>query len=302
MRHDLTDAWRCGFESVTPSAISQRLKFLEEAVGAVLIVRASPCVPTMHGEAVYRHALQVELLERELVAEMGGGEEANDRISLAIAVDADSLATWFVPALRSLSARTGVRVDLLVDDQDHTLTWLRSGRVLGAVTSESKPVRGCRVQRLGTMRYLATASPKFVRRHFADGVAAASLQAAPAIAYNRKDDMAAKFVERTYRVKRASVSSHDLPSPHAYLDACMLGLGWGLNPSGLAATPMKRRRLVDLCPGRSHAVPLYWQQWAISSRTMDAVGGCSGRARTGDARRRMMPWHAAAPPGFARIG
>ena len=256
---------------VTPSAVSQRLKQLEESMGTVLVVRASPCVPTAQGEVVYRHALQVELLERELVAEMRATEGDDAPVSLAIAVNADSLATWFVPALRALTTRTGIRIDLAVDDQDHTVAWLRSGRVLGAVTSQAKPVRGCRVHALGTMRYVATASSKFVRRHFSDGVTAASLQAAPAIAYNRKDDMCARFVERTFGVRDAEVVSHYLPSPHAYLDACMLGLGWGLNPSGLAATPMKRRRLVDLCPGESYAVPLYWQQWAISSATVDAV-------------------------------
>ncbi len=256
---------------ITPSAVSQRLKQIEETMGTVLIVRASPCVPTPQGEAVYRHALQVELLERELVADMRVDDGDDSPLSLAIAVNADSLATWFVAALRPLSTRTGIRLDLSVDDQDHTATWLRSGRVLGAVTSQAKPVRGCRVQPLGTMRYLATASPKFVRRHFPDGVSPEALHDAPALAYNRKDDMGARFLEATHGLRDVSLSSHYLPSPHAYLEACMLGLGWGLNPSGLAASPIKRKRLVDLCPGESFAVPLYWQQWAISSRTVDAV-------------------------------
>src|SRR6185295_8424697 len=100
---------------VTPSAVSQRIKQLEEQAGQVLVVRASPCRPTAAGEALYRHAQQVALLEADLAGVLaprpGGGAGP---ATLAVAVNADSLATWFVAvAARCLHAH-GVRLEIIV--------------------------------------------------------------------------------------------------------------------------------------------------------------------------------------------
>lgn len=53
---------------VTPSAISQRVKQLEERLGAVLILRGNPCTATEKGEWVCRHMEHVGMLESELSA------------------------------------------------------------------------------------------------------------------------------------------------------------------------------------------------------------------------------------------
>ena len=263
---------------VTPSAVSQRIKQLEEQVGTILVVRTSPCVATPIGEAVYRHALQVELLERDLLAAVvpvargaDAGGAAAPPMRMAIAVNADSLATWLMPALAAFGARTRARVDVALDDEDHTARWLRAGRVLGAVTSQGRAVQGCRVQPLGVMRYVATASPRFVRRWLAPGITAAALQAAPSLAYNRKDRACGQFLAEQLGCPDADLQPHYLPSPHAYVDACLGDLGWGMNPESLVAGLIARRRLVDLLPGRTVDVALYWQQWALSSASVDAL-------------------------------
>ncbi len=268
---------------VTPPAVSQRIKLLEEQVGAVLVVRSSPCTATPTGQAVYRHALQVELLERDLMAAVAPDTDDPERppMLLSIAVNADSLATWLIPAVERFTAGNRARVDICIEDEGDTTEWLRSGKVLGAVTSNAKAVQGCEVRRLGVMRYRATASPGFARRWLPDGVTAKALRPAPCLAYNRKDRLCEQFLARALRTK-AVLHPHFVPSPNAYVEATLRGLGWGMNPESLVAAHIGRRRLVDLFPGQTVDVPLFWQQWSIASASLAelADGLCEHAART----------------------
>lgn len=259
---------------VTSPAISQRIKQLEAEVGTVLVVRGSPCVATAAGAAVHRHALQVELLERDLLQAVAPDPEqgAQAPLSLAIAVNADSLATWLIPALERFCAETHARIDVSVEDQEHTPQLLRAGKVLGVVTSSARAVQGCAVHPLGVMRYQATASPRFIRRWLPEGVSAKAMRDLPCLAYNRRDSLCAQFLAKQLRAKSVDLLPHFLPSPEAYVDATLRGLGWGMNPALLVAPHLRRRRLVDLFPGQGIDVPLYWQQWSIASRTIAQLG------------------------------
>lgn len=258
---------------VTPSAVSQRVKQLEESLGAILVVRGSPCTATPTGHALYRHAEQIELLERDLLRtiapEQGSASAAATLVT--IAVNADSLATWLVPALADFTASSGARVDIVVDDEGSTPDWLRSGRVLGAVTSEARPIQGCRVRPLGVMRYLATASRDFVARFCPGKVTAAALERAPALSYDRKDRLAERFLREVLGGRAEALLAHFMPSPNAYVEATVRGLGWGMNPEPLVAGLVARKRLVDLGAGQWLEVPLFWQQWALASPTLDAL-------------------------------
>jgi LysR family transcriptional regulator, chromosome initiation inhibitor len=265
---------------VTPSAVSQRIKQLEELVGQVLIVRRTPCVPTRAGEALYRHALQVALLESEV---LGGLRESDaDRTAsaatVAVAVNADSLATWLVPALGRFADETGHRIEVVVDDEDHTAEWLRSGRVVGAVTSDARPVQGCSVEPLGVMRYRASATPAFMQRWFGDGVTAEALRRAPVLFYSRKDELQARFVRRTLGLRGVTLTPHWIPGTTAYIDATLVGLGWGMHPEALVKSLMARRQLVDLVAGSLLDVPLHWQRWRLSSSTLQQLDDTLRRA------------------------
>lgn len=267
---------------VTPSAISQRIKQLEERVGSVVVARGSPCTATPVGETVYRHALQVELLEKDLLSSMSPNQAASVKHAtpMTLAVNADSLATWLMPALARFVEETGLLVEIVVDDQDHTAEWLRSGRVLGAVTAEARPVLGCRVEPLGIMRYRATASPGFVRNWFANGVSSKALRQAPALVFNRRDELQERFVRRTLGGRPGQLRAHSVPSPNAFVEASLIGLGWGLNPEQLADAHLKSKRLLELIPGKWLDVPLYWQQWALASDSLNSLAAAlSARAK-----------------------
>lgn len=230
---------------VSPSAISQRIRGLEDRMGAVLIHRGPPVRGTAEGLRLMRHLDQVRLLEQGL----GGSAPAH----LRLAINADSLATWVLPAL---SGEEGVLFDLVVDDQDHAQDWLKRGEVSAAMTAALPPVPGCDAIRLGAMRYLPTAAPGFAARWFPEGVTADALTAAPALIFNAKDrlqgDWAAARAGRP-----VAFNGHFIPSSEAFAEAARLGLGWGMNPESLVAGDVAAGRLVTLGPPLD--VALDWQ-------------------------------------------
>jgi LysR family transcriptional regulator (chromosome initiation inhibitor) len=259
---------------VTPSAVSQRIKALEERLGRVLVRRGAPCVATEAGESLQRHAQQLQLLEAQALAPFGldGARRgaAAAALPLAVAVNADSLATWFVPALAALGDAHAASFDLLVEDQDHSHELLRQGRVLAAVTAQPQPVQGCAVLRLGAMRYRAVASPAFMRRHFPAGVDDSALSAAPCTVFNRKDRLQERFLRLLTR-KRLQPPQHMVPSTHGFVHAALHGLGWGMNPEALVAPLLAQGDLVELVPGRVLDVPLHWQHWRLDAEVLKAL-------------------------------
>lgn len=241
--------------SVTPSAISQRIKQLEERVGTVLIQRGQPCQATDAGLRLCRHAEQVALLESTLSKELGKGVAPGQGATVRIAVNADSLATWFIGALADQS---DFLFDVVVDDQDHSADLLRSGAVMAAVSSHAKPVQGCDVTPLGILRYVATASPAFADHWFAEGVTIEALRRAPAITFNARDGLQQQWVNREVG-QVVSLRSHFLPSSQAFVEGAVNGLGWGMNPELLAVEPLQGRRLCAIGTNPYLDVPLYWQ-------------------------------------------
>lgn len=247
--------------NVTPSAISQRVKHLEERLGAVLIERGSPCTATEKGDWLCRHIEQVGMLERELLAELpglSGSENTAQRVTLHIATNADSLGTWFLKAISHFSTTAEYLFNIAVDDQDHTAEWLQRGRVVAAVTSLSKPVQGCRLTPLGILQYRATASPEFAARHFPDGITHDAIAKAPALTFNQKDRLQDQWVRTALRTDIAC-PTHWLPSTQAFVEASLSGMGWGMNPVQLVGDHLQSGKLVELIPDTPLDIPLFWQ-------------------------------------------
>jgi LysR family transcriptional regulator, chromosome initiation inhibitor len=250
---------------VTPSAVSQRIRLLEERMGCALVVRGQPCRATEAGRRLCQHVDRVRLLEHGLQGNLPAiAKQGVARMALPVAVNADSLATWFAPALAAYAAQAPVLVQLAVDDQDHTAQWLRNGEVLAAVTGTARAATGCNSRALGAMRYLAVASPAFVMRYFPQGVGAASLGQAPSLVFNSKDELQARWVRRHCR-RAVELQRHTLPSTQAFVVAALAGMGWGMQPQALVAEHLVRGRLVELVPNTPLDVPLYWQHARAAS-------------------------------------
>ena len=259
---------------VTPSAISQRIKALEQRVGQVLVLREKPCVATAAGLPLIRLAAQTALLEAETLAEMRGGSPERPRV--AVAVNADSMATWFTGVFARLP---DVLFDVRIEDQDHSARLLREGVVMGAVTTERIAVSGCRVRPLGVMRYLPVAAPHYLQRHLPDGLTADAATAAPSLSWNRADALQDQLLRSVFR-RSIRRPIHYIPTAEGFGAAVQAGLGWGMYPEQLvdaSFVPITDAHL---------DVPLYWQSWKLDSDTVAQVTDAVTAAAAGLRRRR----------------
>jgi len=263
---------------VTPSAVSQRVKALEVAAGQVLVRRARPTTATAAGEVLVRLAGEVGLLEREARAVLGAGGP----VTLALAVNADSLSTWFPEVL------VGLPDDVLVDvhraDQDRTADLLREGAVMAAVTADRRPVQGCSVERLGAMRYHAVATPGFVARHLAAGAERGTRAAwarAPHVAFDRHDALQDRFLA-ALGVRAPGAPRHLVATQDAFLAMVRAGRAWGMVPERAVEADLAEGTLV--LPAAEHPldVPLHWQRWKVDAAVLatvtDLVRVAAGRA------------------------
>ena len=252
---------------VTPSAVSQRIKALETRVGRVLVTRSKPVVPTPSGEVLLRAARQMQAIAADALDELGDAVSGTP-VSVPLAVNADSLATWFVAALAA--AGPGVTFDVRRADQTRTAELLRDGTVMAAVTASAQPVSGCTVRRLGRMRYRPRASATFAARWFPDGASAPALAAAPVVLFDREDPLQDQYLRRRSR-RQLSPPRCYVPGSGAFVEAVRRGLGWGMVPDLQADPVAGKEPLVEFDLRGAIDVPLYWQQWRRSSAALERV-------------------------------
>ncbi|OUL72232.1 LysR family transcriptional regulator ArgP [Paraburkholderia hospita] len=259
--------------NVTPSAVSQRVKLLEERVGSVLVKRGQPCTATRSGALLCRHTERVLLLEAELNGRMPElpGALLEPWPTLRVAVNDDSVGTWFIDAVADFCAERGMLLDLVIDDQDHTAQRIRDGSVQGAVTTQSEPVQGCRSMRLGRMRYRAVCTPAFYERYFSEGISRDTLRGAPCVDFNPKDQLQKRFVHKITRGE-IDAPTHWIPHVSGFLRACATGMGWGMCPERMIAAQLESGELIDMAPGKHLDVDLYWQSWRLSIGWLDDFG------------------------------
>lgn len=256
--------------NVTPSAISQRIKLLEERFGQVLLQRTTPCQATAAGKTLARFTEQLALLEAEMLSDVGAaGATGSSRLRLPIVVNADSLDSWFL-AVFDAPLRETICFDVRVEDQDHSAALLREGTVMAAVSASPAAVQGCRVEPLGIMRYLAVASPELANRYFFKGVNSGSLNHAPMLTFNRKDGLQQRFLD-LFTEEAVQPPIHYIPSAHGFVDVARRGLGWGMMPEQFVASALQCGELVEIAPGRHLDVPLHWHRWRLDSPALKAL-------------------------------
>ena len=272
--------------SITQSAVSQRLRALESQVGTVLIVRSRPLKPTSAGQLLLKHTKMLRLLRadlerdlKELAPSSLGGAREEERISIAI--NADSIATWALPALTGL-AQQGLPMEIIHDDQNFTHEWLREGQVLGCVTTVKQALRGCRVEPLGAMQYIAVATPDFARQRLGMPLDAAgepgtarltqhNFRDVPFIAFNRKDEIPGEFVSKAFGLKRVTLNQLFVPSSQGMVGAVLAGWGVSVVPRLMADALIAQGQLVNVAPAYTLLIQLYWHCWNLASDVLDAL-------------------------------
>ena len=252
--------------SVTPSAVSQRIKALEDQTGTTLVRRGPPCTGTEAGLRIGKHAEDIGLLEAQLTRNLSL-DTSGSTARLKVAVNADSLATWFVEAMAAVDS---VLFDLVIDDQDHSADWLKRGEVSAAITAHDRPVTGCDAHALGAFQYVACASPDYLARWFTDGVTVDTAIQAPCLVFNAKDALQRRWLDLNV-APNLSPPAHFVPSTHAFVDAALAGMGWGMNPLHLVAPVLQSGELVPLMPSTELSVPLTWQDSRVMAPALADV-------------------------------
>lgn len=266
---------------VTPSAVSQRLKALETAVGRVLILRSKPVRTTEAGAVILRMARQSIVLSDDAELALGSERTGAGTNTLPVVINGDSLNTWALAALAAVDPEQRIFFEVRRADEALSTELLRNGTVMAAVTSVAEPVQGCTVRRLGTMRYRPMASPEFARRWFAEGATVEALAIAPMVAFDRDDQLQDRYLRKKSR-RRLRPPRHYIPVSADFARAIALGLGWGMIPPQQSSELEGRGELVEIDPAVSVRVPLYWQQWKLHSpmlaRVADAVAATAADA------------------------
>jgi LysR family transcriptional regulator (chromosome initiation inhibitor) len=253
---------------ITQSAVSQRVKLLEELTGQVLLARTTPPQATSAGQKLLKHYLQVKRLEDDLMGEIG--EPVNKGFaSIAVGINADSLAIWLLDAIKTFLLEERVLLDIRVDDQEQTHRLLKDGEVMGCISTQKRAMQGCRIEYLGCMNYHMVAAPGFAARYFPNGLTIEDVRRAPALIFDRNDELLHKLLHQSLGEVPVSIPTHYVPSVEKYAEFITLGLAYGMIPDQQSTPLLRNDQIVDLSPECSVTVKLYWHCWSLKSNLLN---------------------------------
>ncbi|GLQ29847.1 LysR family transcriptional regulator ArgP [Litoribrevibacter albus] len=248
---------------LTQSAVSQRLRQLESTLGQTLLVRSTPLALTDAGHSALRYFQQAKLLQNEFLDSIN--QTTTEYTQLHLGVNADSLATWLFDALETLLAKEKVLLHIKVDDQDKTRELMTTGEVIGCISSDEVPIKGCNCFYLGTMKYRCLVSPGFKKLNFSKTPTREELQNTPAIQFNHKDDLQKHYMERYFSTSDIGIK-HRIPSTESYLDLIKRGYGWGMAPDIQSQPLLNEGSVEELIPNQTLEIPLYWHIWNLKTQ------------------------------------
>lgn len=245
---------------ITQSAVSQRVKLLEEQVGKVLLLRSSPPKATIEGDIYINHYLNVSNLEQGINI-----KSKNSREIIKIGINADSLETWFMPLAQKLLPQNAL-LELKLEDQDKTIDYLKNGEVVATISSWDKGIQGCSMDKIGSMRYRMLGTDDFKDRWFKDGLTLDNICKAPAVLFNTDDNL------HDYQLKSIFKSipiypKNYIPSSEQFLNFILNGYGYGLVPDLQSEKYIKERSLIDLTPNKHQVIELYLHHWNYMSNS-----------------------------------
>lgn len=251
-----------GVLCISQSAVSQRIKALEEFVAHPVLIRGQPIELTPTGKMLLSHYKKVQQLESELLPQLRP-EDPSERVALNIAVNADSVATWFFSVMTSLLKLYPIELNLLIDNESRTVQKLKSGEAFAAVSAQQQPLPGYQSFELGKMEYYLVATEQFRQRHFADGINAQSLCSAPGVSFDPKDDMHIRFIEEHFGLKAGSYPRHTVRSSEAFVELAKQGVAYTLLPKLQILNELESGELINLLPDKSRTQTLYWHCWVM---------------------------------------
>jgi LysR family transcriptional regulator (chromosome initiation inhibitor) len=247
---------------ITQSAVSQRIKGLEAHYGEPVLIRTLPYRSTGLGGQLIGHFKRICLLEEDLEKQIDT-TIISSRISIAL--NRDSLETWFLDLIEDTAIFRNIVLEVIADDQELTLDYLRNGLVSACLSTSEKEIIGGKVHFLGDMEYVLVASPAFVKKHFSEGSSRECLRHAPAIKFDQNDNLHERYLEKFFNLNGKELSYHVIPSVRGFKKFALLGYGYGLIPRMDILNELKTKQLLQLHADKTWKIPLYWHYWAIES-------------------------------------
>ena len=247
---------------ISQSAISQRIKALEEHVGQPVLIRNQPLIATPAGEKLLSHFKKVKQLEHELVPLLFPDKPVKP-MEVSLAVNADSIATWFIDAITPVLKKHLVELNLIIEHEERTLDKLRSGQAIGAVSTVEQPLKGYRSFKLGEMEYCLVANKAFQQKYFSNGVNQDSLKMAPGISYDHKDDMHVRYIAKHFNLAASEYYCHSVRSSEAFVALVKQGVAYCLLPKLQIEEALNTGQLINLCPDKELVETLYWHSWVL---------------------------------------
>lgn len=255
---------------ISQSAVSQRIKQLEKFLAQPVLIREQPPRPTLVGKKLLGLYRRVCLIEQELVPELTNQEQVRP-VSLSIATNADSLATWLLPALNPVMKTRQVELNLVIYGESRTLDKLKNGEVVGAISLEPQPITGCSAEYLGKMEYVCVASPEFYQRYFSQGVNPKSLIKAPSVSYDQHDELHNKFLWDYFAVPRDQVINHTVGSSEAFVRLAVSGTAYCLIPRLQIMSELESGALLNMTPDFMLSYPIFWHHWQLETGVLLAI-------------------------------
>ncbi|NRR31118.1 LysR family transcriptional regulator ArgP [Oxalobacteraceae bacterium] len=259
--------------ALSQPAVSHRIRALEEDAGTLLVIRSQPPQATPFGQRLVAHYRQVRLLEASLASEASPADGAETLPQIALAVNADSVATWFPSAMESLLAAPAALFEIRIADQDQTLRQLREGRVFACVANSEERIAGTERVALGSMRYICLASPAFAARWFPDGLTVAAARRAPGVRFDQDDLLHQRYL--AHRLGYTDSFPHHLVgSAEGFVRFVESGFAYGMAPYMQVREMLAAGRVVDITPGDGLDVPLAWYSWNIRTPLTEVLSEC----------------------------
>jgi LysR family transcriptional regulator (chromosome initiation inhibitor) len=256
---------------ITQSAVSQRIRLLEDYCGTPLLSRTAPLKATSLGVRLINHTRLVQGMESELLITGKASAGISRYSTLNVGVNADSLATWFLKAVAPLLKKQRILLNLIIENEFLAYELLQRGEVLGCVSAREQALPGCERVRLGVMKYQCVATKSFIKKFFSKGFIKSSIQKAPTILFDLNDHAFDQFLRKSFGFKSLSYPHHTMPSSEGLFEAILADAGYGLVPTLQALPYLKKKRLVDITPNKCFNVALYWHYPRMETQTQKSL-------------------------------
>lgn len=214
------------------------------------------------------HHKQLQFFEESLQVELKSEVQSP---TISVAISRDSLDTWFTKVIDQLGTLSPINLEIISDDQEITVDYLRKGLVSACASTQPRPITGCHTTLLGYFDYVLVASPAFVKLYFTNKKdTMKNLLHAPSVIFDSKDYLHTRYLKKFFNISDAKLNQHVVPSVAGFRQFALKGYAYALIPEIDIIKELKQKKLIKLFPDKVWQMPVYWHSWAIENKNYKA--------------------------------